>query len=596
MRERWSAAPLPVGFRPQPPRISGALRRIISGEKFAVGDAVNPLHPIKHLGRYRQIGMVFVKHGFGGVLDQLGILKYLQLPRRAPETAHARLSWGERLRLALEELGPAFIKLGQIASTRPELLPADVILELEKLRDEVPAIPGEAIRRVIEQELGAGVAALFAEFCEEPLAAASIAQVHRARLRDGAAVVVKVQRPGIERIIEHDLNILEDLAGFLDHRTKWGRIYDFGGMVAEFGRALRNELDFRVEAANADRLRENLRRESWVRVPAIHWNLTARRVLTMEFIAGVPLSPAALRAQGLDRTLLARRLAATWLNQILRDGFFHADPHSGNILALPGNAVALLDLGMVGRLSGDRQSQLLKVLIGLIFDNNRLIVQALIDLGVVNDQPVNLRRLERAVGRVREKYLTLTVRQIRIGEIFRELFGLASSFQLMVPEEFAVLGKTLMLLEGLVASLDPDLSVLEIATPITKRLLLGKLAPANLKQLALKELIDYGLLASRLPSFLMNLLVKMEERDFALSIRVADWERIIDRLTRLFNRIAFSIILLALSIIVAGVIIGSGIGGLVAELGNAHILRLESLLAVIIMAGLVIYLIRSGRI
>lgn len=559
-------------------------------------DRLNPLRQIKNLSRYRQIVSVFMKHGFGALLDQLGILKYLKLPRRPAPADTERLTLGERFRRSLEELGPAFIKLGQLLSVKPGLLPAEVALELEKLRDAVPAIDFAEVRTVIEGEFGMELVRLFPEFSREPLAAASIAQVHSARLPGGERVVVKVQRPGIERIIDQDLRILEDLAGFMDRRTKYGKLYEFGPMVAEFEALLRNELDFRIEAQNAAVFRKNLAHDPTVCVPAIYWSHSSRRVLTMEFIDGLSLSdPAALAGAGLDCRLLARRLAHSLLYQILRDGFFHADPHPGNLMALPGDRIALLDLGMVGRLSEERRDEFVQVLAGLTFGNDRLVVQALIDLDLPRDQPLNLRRLEREVGRIREKYLSLAVNRIKVGEALRELFGLAYQFRLGIPQDFAILGKTLITLEGLVERMDPDLSILEIAEPITRRLLLGNLSPTRLRRRALGELLNVGLLARRLPGFLTNLLIKLEERDYMIQFRLAGGEEWLDRLTRVANRITFSIIVLAVSIIIAGVIIGSGIGGIVAELNQVNALKIETALAVLVIVALIVYLMKTGR-
>jgi ubiquinone biosynthesis protein len=466
---------------------------------------VEPLISItqfKQINRYRQIAMVFVKHGFGAILDQIGLLKYLKLPRKVAKAVPPRRSIGERLRLSLEELGPTFVKLGQIISLRPIFLPRDVVVELEKLQDAVPAIPFADIQAVIAGEFPEPLELLYAAFDEQPLAAASIAQVHPARLHTGETVVVKVQRPGIERIIDLDLRILEDIAGFIDTKTKYGKLYNFTQMVQEFETILKQELDFRIEAKHADILRANLRRDP-VSIPSIHWEQTSRRVLTMEYINGIPLSDLrALDSAGLDRKALARNLSATILYQILRDGFFHADPHPGNVMALPGNKIALLDLGMVGRLSEERQTQFLKILIGLSFGNDQLIVQAMLDLDIVHDQPVNVKRLGREVGRIRDKYLTLAVNEIKVGEALHELFHLAFSFHLMIPEEFAILAKTLLTLEALVQNLDPEISVLEIAQPIAKRLLYKTLSPGKLRKEMMKGLIDYGLLVQRLPSFL----------------------------------------------------------------------------------------------
>ncbi len=405
------------------------------------------LNRLKHIGRYRQIILVFAKHGFGTVIDQLGVFGYLKIRKRIEKgkdgDINEKLTIGERLRLSLEELGPTFIKLGQIISTRPDILPLDLIAELEKLQDNVPPFPFENVKSLIENEIDDQLENIYKEFNKTPIAAASIAQVHLAKLNSGKKVVVKVQRPGIEKNMYLDIKVLQDLASFIDNHTKYGKLYNFTQMVQEFEKSLMNELDFRNEAENAELFKVNFAKDQGVDVPEISWIHTTRRVLTMEYIEGIPLNDfEALDSAGLDRKKIARNLAMSILNQILRDGFFHGDPHPGNIMVMPGNAIVFLDFGIIGKLSDERKAQFIKILMGIAFKDSRLILQAIVGLDAMPHH-INIKSLEKEIDILRDKYLSIPLNEIKIGEVFSEIFKLAFTYNIVFPVEFSMLGKSL---------------------------------------------------------------------------------------------------------------------------------------------------------
>lgn len=556
----------------------------------------------RHIKRYRQIILVFVKHGFGTLIDQLGIFDYLNIKKRIGrgngENINEKLSIGERLRLSLEELGPTFVKLGQIISTRPDILPHAVIAELEKLQDAVPPFPFDDVKSLIESEFDDKLENIFKEFSDTPLAAASIAQVHLARLNSGRKVVVKVQRPGIERNIYLDLKVLEDLASFIDNHTKYGKLYDFTKMVQEFENTLKNELDFRVEGENAETFKENFSKDKGVNVPDISWIHTTRRVLTMEYIEGIRLNDyAALNNAGLDRKIIARNLAVSIFNQILRDGFFHGDPHPGNIMVLPDNAIVFLDLGMVGKLNEERKTQFLKMLMGVVFKNSRLIIQSIIGLDAMAHH-INIKKLEKEIDVLRDKYLSVPLNEIKVGEVFNEIFNLAFSYNIVIPGEFTMLAKSLVTLEGLVEKLDPELNVLEIAEPIARKLMFKTFSPEKIGKELFGGVLDYGSLLREFPSFLLNFLRKMEDDEFTMQFKMKGIERVEKRIDRISNRMSFSIVLLAVSIIIAGIVIGSGMSahtGTEIYILNITVLRVGLVIAGLMIIGLVLSMLRSNR-
>ena len=558
----------------------------------------------RHIKRYRQIILVFVKHGFGTLIDQLGIFDYLNIKikkrfgKDKDENSNEKLSIGERLRLSLEELGPTFVKLGQIISTRSDILPPDVIAELEKLQDAVPPFPFEDVKSLIESEFDDKLQNIFKEFNETSLAAASMAQVHLARLNSDKKVVVKVQRPGIEQNIYLDLKVLTDLASFIDNHTKFGKLYDFTKMVQEFESTLKNELDFRVEGENAETFKENFSKDKGVKVPDISWIHTTRRVLAMEYIEGIRLNDfAALDEAGLDRKIIARNLAVSIFNQILRDGFFHGDPHPGNIMILPGNTIVFLDLGMVGKLNKERKDQFLKMLMGIAFKNSRLIIQAIVGLDAMTHH-INIKKLEKEIDIMRDKYLSVPLNEIKVGEVFNEIFNLAFSYNIVIPGEFTMLAKSLATLEGLVEKLDPELNVLEISEPIAGKLMFKTFSPEKIGKEVIGGVLDYGSLLREIPSFLLNFLRKMEDDEFTMQFKMKGIERIEKRIDRIFTRLSFSIILLAVSIIIAGIVVGSGMSahtGTEIYVLNITVLKVGLVIAGIMIVGLVLSVLRSNR-
>ena len=557
---------------------------------------------MQHLRRYREIVFVFIKYGFGAIIDNIGILKHINVRRKILKQTNdeniAKLSRGERLRLALEELGPTFIKMGQILSTRSDILPKDIIKELEKLQDKAPAFSFDEVKSVIQNEFGESLEEAYAEFEPTPLAAASIAQVHKALLWSGKTVVVKVQRPGIEKIIAQDMRILEDIAKFVDNHTKYGKIYNFTKMVEDFKKKLEEELDFRIEGENAEKFKKNFLKDKKVKIPSIIWTHTTRRVLTMEYIGSIPLNDFnAIDEAGLDRGAIARNLAKSVLNQILRDGFFHGDPHPGNIMVLQDGTIAFLDFGMVGSLSPERKRQFSKMLLGIVYKNSRMIIESIIDLNAVTLN-VNMKKLEKDINNLRDRYVEIPLEKLKVGEVLNGIFDLVFSYNIVIPNEFNMLAKSLITLEGIVEKLDPKISVLEVAKPIAKQLIPKMFSTQHMKEEIINATMDYSRLIKELPSFLLNFLRKTEEENYAIELKIRDLENLEKRVDKVFNRLSTSIILLALSIVIAGILIGSGMsanaGAEMYKL-NGIILKIGLAIAFVIVLGLAISIFRSGR-
>ncbi|SHE72791.1 ubiquinone biosynthesis protein [Desulfofundulus australicus DSM 11792] len=521
----------------------------------------------KHFARYREITNILVRHGFGYLAYQLGLTEFLnfgqryRLRRRLPGegalTVREQPSPPERLRQALEELGPAFIKLGQVLSTRSDLLPPQYIAELEKLQDQVPPFPFAQVRERIQMELGAPLEEIFDQFEATPLAAASIGQVHRASLRDGRPVVVKVQRPGVEKTILTDIEILHDLARLVDRHGPWRELYRFEEMVEEFEKFLREEMDFTVEGRHAENFRQLFAGDSTVYFPAVYWDYTTSKVLTMEFVEGIKLThPQELAGSGIDRKLVARNLAGALLRQILMHGFFHGDPHPGNLAALPGGRVVFMDFGIVGRLDEETREKIGNLVLGLLRRNTALVVRAVEELGVVPPH-VDRTALQQDIDALRKKYYEIPLSRISLSESLRDIMAVAYKYRIRVPTQFTLLVKSLVTAEGVVAQLDRELSMVEIARPMGRQLLARRFSLPGIKKRLQNFLEDYCGLLSGLPHRLDRVLELAAAGELKIKAVNPDLDRMIAQLNAMVNRMVLGILLGSL-IVGSSLLMGKG--------------------------------------
>lgn len=553
-----------------------------------------------NIKRYQEIITVFAKHGFGLIIDQLGIFDYLKMRKHGTDTENSisKRSIGERLRISLEELGPTFVKVGQILSTRADIVPQDIVEELKKLQNSVQPFAFTEVRAVIESEFEGTLEKVYKEFTEEPIASASISQVHKAILGNGRKVAVKVQRPGIERIINHDLSILHDLAHFVDNHTKFGKIYDFCSMVNDFERTLKNELDFTKEGENADTFRGNFAKDEGIKVPEVNWSYTSRRVLTMEFIDGIGIDDhKALGKAGIDKKETAKKIAESICNQILRDGFFHADPHPGNIKILRDGTVVFLDLGMVGRVSEARRKTISKFFVGVSNKDTRMVARAVMELDAMHEKK-SIKKFEQDVDLMIDKYLTMPWSRINIGELLYEIFSIAFLNGIRLPREFTLLAKSLATIQSLLEELAPELNTIEVAKPIAKKLVLRSYSLKNISSLLARNASAYKDLIGELPFYIQNLLEKAEDGELTLQLKIKDIDRIQKRFDRAINRISFSVILLAVCIVITGIIIGSSQNaseGSEMYLLNITALRIGLAAAFSIVLVVIISMFRSDR-
>lgn len=546
---------------------------------------------VRHLRRFQQIAQILARHGFGELLDLLGttpIFPLARLFRRRPS-----LGPPQRLRIMLEELGPTFVKLGQVLSTRPDLLPPAYIAELVKLQDTVPPAPWELVRAQIEAELGTPIDKVFATLDPHPLAAASLAQVHAATLPDGTEVVVKVQRPDVETTINVDLDILADGARLLQERTPLGELYDLPGIVEEFAATLRAELDFYREGHNADRFRANFADEPYLYIPKVYWEHTTRRVLVLERIHGIKIDDiAALDAAGYDRYRIGLHAARMVIKEVLEDGFFHADPHPGNFFVMPGEVIGAMDFGMVGYLSRRTRTDLVRLYIAAIQLDEEAVVDQLVRMGAVSGA-VDRIGLQHDIGRLLRKYAGLPLKAIRARDVMEEAMPIAFRHRLRLPTELWLLGKTLGMMEGVGLKLVPNFDMFAVSRPYVQRFMREMASPRAWMPSLIRGVGDWAQLLDMLPRTGMQLLARAERGELEVSLRHQELGRALVYLDRLANRLALSILLAALIVGLALLVPAFHLaerGGLTTAL-----VVLGFALASLVGLWLVISILRSGR-
>ena len=458
------------------------------------------------------------------------------------------------MRLTLEELGPTFIKLGQLLSTRPDLVPPAYADELAKLQDDAPPVPVDEIRDAIRQELGAEPEELFSRFDAEPLAGASIGQAHTARLHDGTEVVVKVRRPGVVARIEEDLDILRNLAATASRRWEAARAYDLPGVAQEFAASLRRELDYLQEGRNAERFAENFAGTD-VAIPRVFWGTTTSRVLTLERMAGIKIDDLpALDAADIDRQRLARRGADTVLKMIFDDRFFHADPHPGNMFVQADGTLALIDFGMVGEVDEQLQERLTDFLVGFTRGDPEELASALVRLSVGGDR-VDEDALRAALVPFVALYHGRPLGEIRMGDLITQLFTLLREHHLRLPAEMAALFRVLVMAEGMGVRLDPAFDLQEALTPYAERLMRERMTLSAIVRRLAGSSIDTAQLLLDLPGGLRRLLKMLDSRGVEVHLRATELEPLMGRAERIGNRLVAGMVTAAL--------IG-GIGELVA--------------------------------
>jgi len=508
---------------------------------------------LRSIRRYRNILGILIKYGFGHFVEQLNIDYYLELGRKIVTLGSApkeieRLTQPQRLRLALEELGPTFIKLGQLLSTRPDIIPKDYVFELKKLQDKVPSVPVDEIRKQIAQELGQPVEEILAEFSTEPLAAASIAQVHRGRLHGGEEVVFKVRRPGVRKVVETDLDILSGLAQLMEAHVPALELYDPVGLVKEFRRTISREMDFSREGATIDRFAANFERDDSIHIPKVYWDYTGETVLALEYVPGIKVSELdALKEAGHDLKVIARKGATAFLRQVFEHGLFHGDPHPGNVFILPGDTICMLDYGMVGRLSEDLKLELTELLLSLLQRDVDRIISQLLYAGELTDD-ADLKSLKRDLSEFIEDYYDILLQDIKVGKLLVDFIEILTEHRIRFPSDLMLLARALIAMEGLGRQLDPAFNMIEHVRPFAEKIVRDRLAPTNMTREFGKILHGYGSLARNLPRDLKEFINRINRNKFKIDLEHRGLERLISDLDKSSNRISFSLLISALII------------------------------------------------
>jgi ubiquinone biosynthesis protein len=547
----------------------------------------------RNLGRLSEIAQVAVRHGFGYWFETHRLTDLF--PRRGPrvEEDAEGSQRGQHLREMLDELGPTFVKFGQLLSTRPDILPPDIITELRGLQDDVRPFPFGQVEQVVEEDLGLTLDKLFLEFDEKAVAAASIGQVHRATLPNGRRVAVKVQRPGAPRQIEADLALLYQAARIAKERVRALDFIDARQLVDEFARSIRHELDYRLEARNADTFHRNFAGHPHVHVPRVHWTYTRSRVLTLEWLDGIQVVDVDPDDWSLeDRRQIAYRLTETWMTMIFRHGFFHGDPHPANILVLGPDQIGLVDFGATGKLTDDDMSKATRLFIDAASENVDALPKRLADLGVRYPKE----REEEFRAELQElyyRYYGASLAEIDPLQVIREAFQLIYTMNLRLPTRFLLLDRAIATLGSVGIELYPEFNVFEVARPYARSLMLERFGPRRLAVRARKESLRLGQVAVELPYQIHDVLEAMRDGQIEVGFVHKGLDDLMAKIDVVFNR-------LVIAMVVAGGLIGSSLIGIFAKSGPQLLgINIISVLGFAFSGVLGIWLlwgvVRSGR-
>lgn len=550
----------------------------------------------RSVGRLREISTVLARHGFFPLMERLHLTRLVSIPLRLMgrkiTRAKEELNEPVRARLAMEELGPTFIKFGQILSTRPDVVPHEFVMEFLKLQDSVKPFPFTEAVKVIEAQFSRPVHELFDSIEPTPVAAASISQVHRAVTKDGAEVMVKVQRPAIEQTVDTDIAILGYLARLLVKYVPESRLYDPEGMVEEFSYVIHREMDFTLEASYMEKFKENFAGDQRVRVPKVFWELSGKKVLTMERVQGIKVDRvAALREAGIDTEQVAHTIADVFFKQVFEFGLFHGDLHSGNIFVVSGGQIALVDFGIVGRLSQDMKQNLADILINLAAQDFDATIKVYQRMGIL-PEGIDRASFEREYYDIILHYFGRPFKYVKIGELLLDYIRLAAKYEISLPRELLLFDKCIIELEGLVKLLYPDANLLEESEPYARRLYVERLSPSAFADRALSTAKDYGDFFNELPGQASRIMKKMAGDRLRIEFLHRGLEDFMGEVDRSSNRLTFAVI-------VAALIVGSSM--VIAADAPPRVLGLPALgllgfiIASILGFWLAVQILRSGK-
>ena len=497
---------------------------------------------VRNAGRLREILRVFARHGFTDVAERMGLDRFIPARISSLISEESDRPSEERLRIAFEQLGPTFIKLGQVLAARPDLMPESFVEELKKLQDDVNTLPFSTVKDVVERELGKPLAEAFRSFEEKPIAAASIAQVHGAVLHSGENVVLKIQRPGIEQTINQDVALIDFLAKTLEKYVPESRIFAPSLLVNEFFRALKLELDFNIESNNIARITEGLKEFTDVRIPKVYQEYSTKRILTLERFYGIPLTNLAeVKRQGHDLKRLNEIGARAFFKSVVKDGIFHGDLHGGNIFVLPDGKIGLIDFGIVGRLSRRSRGQFASMVLAIMTEDFEALCYQYAELGSAGPA-VDFEGFQREVRNTLAPYLGLRAKDINSGQVLIEATKIATKYQIRVPGDWMLVFKALFTVEGLGRALDPDFDMIAFGRQLMTDLVKEQVAPEHFAKDAAWVAKDLMALALVLPRQIRWMFRKWNADGFAFEIRSPQIDELNVRLAKNARRLSFSVL------------------------------------------------------